>query len=122
MKPVIIAILLLMSGCVAYHPIIDQRSITDYDQYQRDLAECQAYAQQIDAGASAGIGMITGAGVGAVLGAIVGAFFGCAGDTAVFGAAIGGASGLSQGAAHGVGAQQDIVRRCMVGRGYSVLY
>lgn len=123
MKIVIVGIvsILLFTGCATYQPIVDRQSITDQVQYERDLAECQAYAGQVDPGANAAAGAIGGAAVGAVLGAIVGAFFGCPGETAGFGAALFGASGGMQGAGHTMAVRRDIVRRCMIGRGYTVL-
>lgn len=119
---IIILIALSLTACAAYRPIVDRQSITDQGQYERDLAECQAYSKQVDPGANAAIGMAGGAAVGAALGALVGAFFGCPGKTAAFGAALGGAQGLGSGAGYGIAAQRDIVRRCMMGRGYAVLH
>lgn len=118
----IILIALSLSACATYQPIIDRQSITDQQQYEKDLAECQTYAGQIDPGTNAVVGMAGGAAVGAALGAIVGAFFGCPGDAAAFGASLGGFSGGAQGAGHSAAAQRDIVIRCMQGRGYRVLY
>lgn len=122
MKPILIAIILTITGCAGYTPIIDQQSITDQLQYERDLAECRVYAEQIDPGANAAIGAVGGAAVGAALGLLVGAFFGCPGETAGFGAALFGAGGGLQGAGGSVRAQKDIMIRCMQGRGYRVLY
>ena len=123
MKQTIIAIsIILLAGCAPYRPIVDTQTITDQSKYETDLAECQAYAEQVDTAMSAGTGMAAGACIGAGLGAIVGAFFGTAGDGAAFGAAMGGASGLGSGAGHGMAAKRDIVIRCMQGRGYRVLH
>ena len=118
----IILILSLTVGCATYQPIIDRQTITDQAKYERDLAECQAYAQQIDPAGNAVAGAVGGAAVGAALGAIVGAFFGVAGDGAALGAALGGAQGTMAGAGGSMQAQRDIVIRCMQGRGYRVLY
>lgn len=118
----IILIALSITGCATtYQPIVDRQSITDQQQYDQDLIECQAYARQVDPGTNAAVGAVGGAAVGAALGAIVGAFFGCPGKTAGFGAALFGASGGMQGAGHTMAVQRDIVRRCMSGRGYRVL-
>jgi outer membrane lipoprotein SlyB len=124
MKRVLLSltIILMLVGCASYKPVIDHQSIYDTGKYEQDLAECQAYAQQIDPGANAAIGAVGGAAVGAALGAIVGAFFGCPGETAGFGAALFGAGGGLQGAGQSAQAQKDIVIRCMQGRGYRVLY
>jgi len=123
MKTILIAIILTMTvGCATYQPIIDHQSITDQGQYERDLAECRVYAEQIDPGTNAAVGAVGGAAVGAAIGLIVGAFFGCPGETAGFGAALFGAGGGLQGAGGSVRAQKDIMIRCMQGRGYRVLY
>lgn len=123
MKAVIIVIIsILFAGCATYQPIIDRQSITDMVQYEQDLAECQAYAQQIDPATNAAVGAVGGAAIGAALGAIVGAFYGCPGKTAGFGAALFGAGGGMQGAGGSIQTQRDIVIRCMQGRGYRVLH
>lgn len=118
---IIILIALFMSACASYRPIVDSRSIINQQEYETDLAECQAYASQVDPGTNAAVGAVGGAAVGAVLGAIVGAFFGCPGETAGFGAALFGASGGMQGAGQSMAVQRDIIRRCLIGRGYQVL-
>jgi len=114
-----------MGACSAaqYRPIVDAKTITDQCKYETDLRECQEYAGTISTGETAAGGAVVGAAIGAGLGAIVGAFFGAnPGEIAAFGAAIGGGTGLVRGASYGMGAQRDIVLRCMQGRGYSVLH
>ena len=116
----ILTTLLFLTACATYRPMVDPQGKSKA-QYEYDLRECQCYAEQISPEANALIGAGVGAGVGAALGAIVGAFFGFAGDGAAMGAAVGGFGGLTQGAGDGMRTQIDIIRRCMQGRGWSVL-
>lgn len=111
-----LAIVALMTGCATrganFAPMVDGKG-RDGGDIATNTAECQAYAQQQ-----------AGAGTGAVAGAIIGALFmaalaprGYRNNWAGSGALVGGASGA-------VGAnesQEAIVRRCLQGRGFSVL-
>ena len=114
MKPSIL-LALALTGCAGYRPIVDTQGV-DMSRYEADLAQCQAYAGQVDPGAHAAGGAVAGA----VLGAAIGAIFGNR-RTAGQGAAAYGLVGGASGAAHGADAQVDIIRRCMAGRGYRVL-
>lgn len=112
---------LLLVGCATpytganYRPMVDLRE-GQGENYERDLADCQAYAaSRPGAGAGAAGGAIAGALIGVVFGAIVG------GGIRNEMAGIGAVSGGLQGAAAGEGSQRNIIRRCMAGRGYSVL-
>lgn len=120
MKPILLfAIAACLAGCAAsqYRPIVDLQGADPY-LYERDLADCQAYARQVDPGANAV--------AGAVVGALVGAAFGVAiGDSSEFartGAAIGALDGALVGGAGTAGTQVDIIRNCLGGRGYVVLH
>lgn len=111
---------LLVAGCAAtpmganYVPLVDVQT-SQGAQFQHDLSECQSFAtQRGDAAAGAVGGAVAGALFGAVLGAIVGV---SRNEMAGFGAFTGGLHG----AAHNEGTQRDIIRRCLAGRGYSVL-
>jgi len=111
---------LLLSSCATYRPIVDMQGV-DHSRYEQDLAECQAYAAQINAGGEAVTGAIIGGVFGAVLGLAVGAILGDPGEGAALGAIIGGGSGLASGAAEGGRGQIDVIRNCLMGRGYRVL-
>jgi outer membrane lipoprotein SlyB len=106
----------LLSSCATYRPLVDMRDVTDRDQYERDLADCQNYAEPVSPGASAGAGAIFGAILGAALGAAVGDHHVTV-DAARFGAV----EGAVAGGAAGAGTQVQIIRNCMNGRGYVVL-
>lgn len=112
--------LLGLFGCATYRPIVDMRGI-DQRQYEADLRECQAYARQVSPGAEAIAGAMIGAGVGAVMGAALGSFVGQAGRGAGMGATLLGGEGLVVGAGRGAQGQIDVIRNCMMGRGYNVL-
>ena len=118
-----LAAALALSGCATgptgadYRPMVDTRGASAAN-YESDLAECQRYAAQR-----------TGAAGGALVGAVFGALLGVAllaagGGRGGWGnevAAVGAISGGLQGAAAGEGTQRDIIRRCLAGRGHSVL-
>lgn len=109
--------LALLSGCetTQYRPLVDSGvSRGDYDE---DVADCQQLADQRPAAAQAA----GGAAVGAVLGALLGVAVGLHGNDVANVAAWGAANGGIQGAAYGSAEQQEIVSRCMAGRGYNVV-
>ncbi|WP_374374225.1 hypothetical protein [Dongia sp.] len=89
--------------------------------YQQDLSECQAYANQVSPVQDAAVGALGGAAVGAGLGALTGAAFKgvSVGEGAAVGAIGGGVLGLAGGAYTGHQNQQDVLNNCMRGRGYS---
>jgi hypothetical protein len=98
-------------GC-ASKPIVDTYNV-DMVQYQKDLAECEDIARQVDSGQIALSSAAFGAGVGAAFGAIGGEV----GVGAATGAVSGGAGGLLR--------QDDekanVAKNCLRYRGYAVL-
>jgi len=113
---------LIVTGCATqntgadYRPIIDSQG-KDPARLQQDLSECQAYAQQVSSAAER-------AAAGAVAGALLGAVFAAAAGAKGYrneSAAVGALSGGLGAAAEGERDQRNIIRRCMNGRGYSVL-
>jgi outer membrane lipoprotein SlyB len=92
--------------------------------YNQDLAECQAYANQVSPVQDAAVGAIGGAAGGAALGALSGALFKgvSVGEGAAVGAAAGGVLGLAGGAYTGTQNQKQVLNNCMRGRGYSTYY
>lgn len=112
----LIAVIALLTGCATaswYQPVIDTRGV-NAAQYQADLSECRQYAAQRDPVNQAAAGAIAGALLGALLGAATG-------TSRNYGASVGAASGVAAGAAHGADSQMQIIRRCLMGRGYHVL-
>ena len=114
------AAIALLAGCATapgganYRPMVDTgHRIGDYN---ADLAECQQYAQRA---AGAGDGAVAGAVGGAIVMGVLSAILGGGGHGRW--AAVGALSGAASGAASGETNQRDVIRRCMAGRGYSVL-
>lgn len=100
----------------SYRPIIDSRGI-DFNRYEADLKDCQQYAlQTAGAAESAAAGAVAGAALGAVLAAAAGSRYSRNQSARV--GAVGGAVGA---AAEGENNQRNIIRKCLAGRGYSVL-
>lgn len=104
---------LLLAGCASSRgPIIDTKGV-DMTQYQQDLAECEEYATQVNPAEGAARGAAAGGAVGAMTGAI--------GGDAARGAGIGAVLGGAQSAQMGVRERDEVVKRCLRGRGYRVL-
>ena len=114
--------LLLLAGCdhVVYQPIVDMKGV-DPIQYQQDLRECQAYAEQVNPAGEALAGALIGAAAGAAIGSAVGAPSGQAGYGATYGASAGAGMGGVAGTASGMRGQVQVVSNCLIGRGYKVL-
>lgn len=96
-------------------PIVDTQGV-NMARYETDLAQCRAYAEQVDVGADAARGAVGGAVVGGAIGAIVGNS-----DTAARGAGVGAVGGGARGAGRGLREKDQVLRRCLIGRGYRVL-
>ena len=116
----------LVSGCIATqsgsifnpgsgNPIVDTKGI-NMSQYELDLEECSTFAEDISTGKSIAKGAVTGAAVGAVIEAITDDVRSRR-DAIEVGAVSGGAkSGI-----RAVREKEQVVRRCLRGRGYKVL-
>ena len=116
--------LILLSGCVANNsssifesskPIIDTQGV-NMAQYEIDLEECSIFSEDISTGKSIAKGAATGAAVGAVIEAITDDARSRR-DAIEVGAVTGGAkSGI-----RAVRDKEQILKRCLRGRGYKVL-
>jgi outer membrane lipoprotein SlyB len=115
-------ILFSVIGCatqqmgVGYRPIVDTKGV-NLNRYEADLQECQKYAHQT---ANAAQSAVAGAIVGAVFGTVLAAAAGSSYDRSAS-ARVGGVSGAVGGGVQGETNQRTIIRRCLTGRGYSVL-
>lgn len=110
----ILAAMAMLAGCSSSTaPIIDTKGV-DLAQYQRDLAECEAYKEQVNTAEGVAKGTAGGAAVGAAIGAIAG---GSAGKGAGIGAVTGGAKSANIADRE----KADVVKNCLRGRGYRVL-
>lgn len=113
MKKLIIAILVFATaGCAGhqYRPLVDRPGAT----YEDDLRDCQNHAENE---AGPGTTAVAGVVIGGIIGAVLGNSLGLRDEGAKFGAMLGGIRGAGEGFQN----QTDIVRRCMSGRGHSVL-
>ena len=95
--------------------IVDTQGV-DMSSFEEDLEACELIAEQVPVGERAA----SGAAVGAVLGSVLGAVFGNS-NTAERGAGAGAVSGGVRGAQDGLSEQDQVIKRCMQGRGYKVL-
>lgn len=106
---------LLLAGCASHKVIIDKEGV-DMAKYEQDLAACRAYAEEVPAGEEAGKGALGGAVVGGAVGAILGGRRGA--ETL---AGVGAVTGAARGGAHGEREKEQVVKNCLLGRGYRVL-
>jgi hypothetical protein len=111
----VLACSIAATACANYRPIVDQQSIGTVARYETDLSDCQRYAEHVSPAGGAAVGAILGAALGVAIGAIAGDA-----DLGIYaaGGALGGAVG---GLGSGAEDQQDVIRNCLRGRGYSVL-
>jgi outer membrane lipoprotein SlyB len=96
-------------------PIVDMQGVS-IAQYNADLAECRAYADEVEAGRQVVRGAVGGAVVGGAVGAAVGNS-----DTAQRTAGAGAVVGAARGAQGTIQERERVVRNCLRGRGYRVL-
>lgn len=122
MKTKLISALLisaLTTGCATqgmganYSPIIDRPNSSS----AQDLIECQQHATKV---ASAAESAAAGAVMGAIFGAVLMAAAGGKGYRNEA-AGVGAIQGIAAGAASGETNQREIIRKCMAGRGHTVL-
>lgn len=123
---VLAAFLLLMTvaGCAGYRPMVDLSSSSGKTQatYEQDLKQCQEYAKQVSPDTSAAMGAGAGAAFGALVGGVAAAVLGAdVGENILLGASMGGISGGVGGVGAGANTQMEVIKRCMQGRGYTVL-
>jgi uncharacterized protein YcfJ len=104
----------LFSAC-ASEPIIDRQGV-DPIAYERDLADCERYADEVRVAQKAGSGAVAGAVLGGIIGAVVGNS-----NTAGEIAGVGAVHGAAQGTAGGLRERKTVVRTCLRNRGYAVL-
>ena len=115
---VALTVVVLLAACAgaSYRPMIDSRN-ADMNKFEADLRDCQQYATQV---AGAGTGAAAGAVVGALFGAVLAAAAGSRYDRGAT-ARVGAVTGAAGGGAQGETDQRDVIRRCIAGRGYTVL-
>ena len=113
--------LITLSGCVANSsgsifesskPIIDTKGV-NMSQYDIDLEECSVFSEDISTGKSIAKGAATGAAVGAVIEAIT--------DDVRDAIEVGAVSGGAKSGIRAVREKEQILKRCLRGRGYKIL-
>lgn len=109
--------LILLAGCRATddRPIVDMQGVS-VTQYNSDLAQCQAYADEVETGRQVARGAVGGAVVGGAVGAVVGNS-----DTAQRTAGAGAVLGAARGTGEAMRERDRVLRNCLIGRGYRVL-
>jgi outer membrane lipoprotein SlyB len=106
-------VVLGLAACAAQpDPIIDTKGV-DLAAYRRDLAECRQYADEVPMAAGAAKGAAAGGAYGAAVGSING--------RAAEGAGTGAISGAAWSMLEADREKQQVVKRCVAGRGYRVL-
>jgi len=104
---------LAVSACAAHPgPIVDRKGV-DPAAYERDLAECTSYGAEVQVAAGAAKGAVAGGAYGAAVGSI--------GGDAADGAGAGAISGATWSALEADREKQQVVKRCLAGRGYRIL-
>lgn len=103
----------LIIGCASHpQPIIDTKGV-NMASYESDLADCEAYGDQVQIEKGVARGAAGGGAVGAATGAVLG-------DTAT-GAGVGAIAGAAKSARRGDDEKHRVVKNCLRGRGYKVL-
>ncbi len=104
-----------LGACAGKRVIVDTQGV-DMSRYERDYADCETYAGQVNTGGQ----VARSAGFGAAIGAALGAIFGNSSAVAR-GAGAGGVVGGAKGAVRGDNEKTQVLRNCLRGRGYRVL-
>lgn len=112
---------LTITGCKTTDDILGNQPIVDMQgvnviAYESDLSDCQLYADEVQVGRQTAVGTVAGAAVGSVFGAIIGDS-----STAQRGAGVGAVTGGMRGVGSGLSEREQVIRRCLMGRGYRVL-
>ena len=124
-KPaILLAALLMVSACQSvedYTPLIDRFLLPEGRSLMSDVDQCREYGARRDYSEFILTNTVFGGIFGATLGALAGTLFNSIGWGAGFGAAYGAAIGYATGTGEGFALQQEVVMRCLKGRGYSIL-
>ena len=126
------AAMLTLTGCATMHvqphqvaSRIDPISITSHTQFQEDVQTCTTLANDRtdNAFAKALLVGLAGAAAGAALGSTMGGVYNAdVGQVAAAGAIAGATAGITTQAYKGMSKAQTIVYKCLIHRGYQLLY
>ena len=115
MRIFVILLVVGLTACTTDRVVVDTRGL-DQARYEKDLAECRDYKQQVPVGEE----MVKGAAVGAAVGGLIGAT--ARGPTRVVeGAKVGAVYGGTDKMIDTSEEKARIVKNCLRGRGYRVL-
>jgi len=112
---------LILTSCASVEdltgskPIIDTAGV-NFAQYESDLEDCSAYADQVAIANKVATGAVSGAVVGSLIGAALGNS-----SIAKRGAGVGAVGGAGRNVSAGLQERQRVIKRCLIGRGYRVL-
>jgi len=109
---VVLAMTAFLGAACASKPIIDSYNV-DMVQYEKDLADCELIAEQVESGKMTAKSAAFGAGVGAAYGVIDGDI----GHSAATGAVAGGSGGMLK----ADNEKAKVTKNCLRHRGYAVL-
>ena len=122
--PTLAIIGMLSVGCastpgpdVTYRPVIDTEGV-DLNEMSSDMRSCNQFTKER---LSAGQGAARGAVAGGILGGVIMTAVTGNSDHLGRGIAVGALGGAASGASDARQTQKGIMRRCMSGRGYTVL-
>jgi outer membrane lipoprotein SlyB len=110
------ALVVLVTACASSNNIIIDTKGVNMSVYQQDLAECRSYAEGVRTDEKVTKGAATGAVVGGLVGAVLDG-----GEGAARGAGVGVVTGGARGVSEGDREKEQVVKRCLSGRGYRVL-
>ena len=113
--PLITILLSVIAACTATSEIIIDEKGVDMSRYEKNLAECKAYSEQVAVGKKAAKGAASGAVIGGAVGSVSSHR-----DTGE-GAAVGAVTGVAKGLNEGERDKMRVVKNCLRGRGYRVL-
>tara|TARA_Y100000114_G_scaffold112443_1_gene106213 strand:+ start:1067 stop:1459 length:393 start_codon:yes stop_codon:yes gene_type:complete len=123
----IISTTFFVIGCASTGFIIDPKSSTNPSNYSADIVECEQLSKQEDYGKNIAMGSLmkglaTGIGSGALTALGIGSGAGLDIQTSVLlGLGAGGLGGAGLATFETYSARKEIIRNCMLGRGYTIL-
>ncbi len=115
----VVVLVALLAACAhqsSSNGVIIDRQGVNMNRYYDDMADCEQYAEEVQVASRTAKQSAGGAIVGGALGAIWGNS-----DTAARGAGAGGLLGGVKGFSQASREKQQVVKRCLRGRGYRVL-
>jgi len=125
MKQIMIFIIgfVLLTGCATTSEALPETLVitdtagVDMDKYNADILDCRQYASQINPAKE----ITKGAILGAVVGGLIGAAANIDSDTTRSVAGVGAVAGAAGSGEEALSEQDQVIKKCLIGRGYKVL-